>query len=272
MTVERSGGGDPERTLALLWRDRAAGRTDGRPARGRRPKLTVDQIVRAALAVADREGLTAMSMVRVAEEAGAGTMSLYTYVPGKAELIDLMVDAVLAERDLPGPGDPLPEGWLEQIELYAERTRTAYRRHPWLRQISTVRPPLGPGLMAQQEYLLSALSGIGLSPRQITAAAGTIVTFVHAAAAAEAEYEQAERTTGESADAWWAARGSFWEDYFDVTRHPTIARIWREGGFDAGTKGTNAEAYEFGLQRLLAGIQAAVERARSRPAAQETRS
>lgn len=270
MTVERSGGGDPGRTLELLWRDRAAGRTDGRPARGRPPKLTVDQIVRAALAVADREGLTAMSMVRVAEEAGAGTMSLYTYVPGKAELIDLMVDAVLTERDLPGPDDPRPGDWLEQIELYAERTRAAYRRHPWLRQISTVRPPLGPGLMAQQEYLLSALSGIGLSPRQITAAAGTVVTFVHAAAAAEAEYEQAERTTGESADAWWAARGSFWEDYFDVTRHPTIAKLWREGGFDAGTKGANAEAYEFGLQRLLAGIQAAVERARSRPAAQES--
>ncbi|GAA4508888.1 TetR/AcrR family transcriptional regulator [Actinoallomurus oryzae] len=265
MTVERSGGGDPERTLALLWRDHAAGRADGRPARGRRPKLTVDRIVRAALAVADREGLAAMSMVRVAEEAGAGTMSLYTYVPGKAELIDLMVDAVLAERELPGPGDPRPGGWREQIELYAERTRAAYRRHPWLREISTVRPPLGPGLMAQQEYLLSALSGIGLSPRQITAAAGTVVTFVHAAAATEAEYEQAERATGESADAWWAARGSFWEDYFDMTRHPTIARLWREGGFDAGTSGANAEAYEFGLQRMLAGIQTAVERARSTP-------
>ncbi|GLY77251.1 TetR/AcrR family transcriptional regulator [Actinoallomurus iriomotensis] len=265
MTVEHSGGGDPERTLALLWRDRAAGRTDGRPPRGRRPKLTVDQIVRAALAVADREGLASMSMVRVADEAGAGTMSLYTYVPGKAELIDLMVDAVLTERDLPGPGDQRPEGWLEQIELYAERTRAAYRRHPWLREISTVRPPLGPGLMAQQEYLLSALSGIGLSPRQITAAAGTIVTFVHAAAAAEAEYEQLERT-GESAADWWAARGSFWEDYFDVTRHPTIARLWREGGFDAGTKGANAEAYEFGLRRLLSGIQAAVEQARDEPA------
>lgn len=91
--------------------------------------------------------------------------------------------------------------------------------------------------MAQQEYLLSALSGIGLSPRQITAAAGTVVTFVHAAAATEAEYEQAERATGESADAWWAARGSFWEDYFDMTRHPTIARLWREGGFDAGDLG-----------------------------------
>ena len=88
----------------------------------------ITQIVRAALAVADREGLTAMSMVRVAEEAGAGTMSLYTYVPGKAELIDLMVDAVLTERDLPGPDDPRPGDWLEQIELYAERTRAAYRR------------------------------------------------------------------------------------------------------------------------------------------------
>jgi len=257
MGVEHSGGGDPERTLALLWRDHAAtGRAGDKPAKGRRPRLTVDQIVRAALTVADREGLASMSMSRVGEELGVGTMSLYTYVPGKAELIDLMVDAVLAERDLPGPGDPRPGGWREQIELYAERTREAYRRHPWLRQVSTVRPPLGPGLMAQQEYLLSALSDIGLSPRQMTAAAGAIVTFVDAAAAVSAEYDHVERTTGESADAWWAARGSFWEDYFDTTRHPAITRVWREGGFDAAAAEANAESYRFGLRRLLDGIQA----------------
>lgn len=262
MKVERSGGGDPERTLALLWRGRAAaGRDDGRPARGRRPRLTVEEIVRAAVAVADREGLASMSMGRVGEELGVGTMSLYTYVPGKAELLDLMVDAVLVERSLPGPGEPRPAGWREQIELYAERTREAYRRHPWLRQISTVRPPLGPGLMAQQEYLLSALSGIGLSPRQMTAAAGAIVTFVDAAAAVKTEYDQVERTTGETADAWWAARGSFWENYFDVTLHPVITRVWHEGGFDADAADANAESYEFGLRRLLDGIETVVERA-----------
>jgi AcrR family transcriptional regulator len=253
MKIERSGGGDPERTLALLWR--GAGRAGGKPARGRKPKLTPDQIVRAAITVADREGLTAMSMVRVAEELGAGTMSLYTHVPGKAELIDLMVDSVLLERELTGAmGD-----WRERIGRYGEQTRAAYRRHPWLRQVSTVRPPLGPGLLAQQECLLSALSGIGLSARQMAAATAAIVTFVDAAAAIEVENAHVEHVTGETGDAWWAARESFWQTYFDEQAYPAMARVWNDGGFADEAAEATLHAYEFGLRQLLNGIQATIE-------------
>jgi AcrR family transcriptional regulator len=263
MSVERSGGGDPDRTVALLWRARAAhGQHDGKPARGRRPTLTVDQIVAAAIAVADREGLSSMSMVRVAEELGVGTMSLYTYVPGKAELIDLMVDAVMMQRALPGPGDDRPTGWRAQVELYAERTRDAHRRHPWLRQVSTVRPPLGPGLLGQYEYLLSALAGSALPTRQMDAAMGAIITFVDAAAAMEAENEHTERATGQSFDAWWAARESFWHDYFDADEYPTLTRVWNHGGFSQRATDAAIDAYEFGLQRLLDGIQSTIETGR----------
>src|SRR5216117_1909772 len=83
------GRGDPIRSMELLWRDAAA------PARGRGPKpgLTVDRIVAAATELADGDGLAALSMRRVAERLGVGTMSLYTYVPSKADLIDVMYDA-----------------------------------------------------------------------------------------------------------------------------------------------------------------------------------
>lgn len=266
MTVERSGGEDFERALALLWRNQPrTGPSGGKRSRGRKPSLTVDQIVRAGITVADRDGLPSTSMARVAAELGVGVMSLYTYVPAKVELVDLMVDAVLLERDLPGPGDPRPTGWRAQLELYADRTRAAYQRHPWLRQaFSTLRPPLGPGLLAQQEYLLSALSGIGLSARQVTAAAGAIVTFVGAAAALETESVQAERATGQTDDAWWAARQSFWDDYFDVARYPAMTRVWNDGGFDASSVEATRAAYSFGLQVLLDGIQATAEADRSR--------
>src|SRR5262245_7512878 len=95
MPVEYTGRGDPNRTIELLWgtRDRAS--------RGPKPGLTVDRIVAVALALADQVGLEGLSMRAVAERLGVGTMSLYRYVPGKAELLDVMVDRVCTETEWP---------------------------------------------------------------------------------------------------------------------------------------------------------------------------
>ncbi|SEF26352.1 transcriptional regulator, TetR family [Amycolatopsis pretoriensis] len=255
MTAERTGADDVDRTLALLWRARGGA---AEPTRGRRPTLTIERIVAAAIAVADADGLAAASMHRVAKELGAGTMTLYTYVPGKAELVDLMVDDVLVERRLPGPGEPRPADWRAQVALYAERTREAYRTHSWLCEVSRVRPPLGPGQLAGQEYLLSIMDDLGLPPRQAVAAANGIGTYVDANAALGAENTRLERSTGQSTEAWWHQRSSFWENYFVVDAHPAMNRIWLGGGFDESAKGQGEAAFEFGLNRMLDGIQAQV--------------
>ncbi|WP_406637296.1 TetR/AcrR family transcriptional regulator [Amycolatopsis sp. WGS_07] len=258
MIVEHEGDG-PEaareevaRTLDLLWRDRAGAPEP--PPRGRRPTLTVERIIVAAIAVADAEGLVATSMHRVAKELGAGTMTLYTYVPGKTELIDLMVDTVLLERNLPGPGEPRPEDWRAQVRVYADRTRDIYRRHPWLRERSRVRPALGPGQLAGQEYLLSIMDSLGLPAREVAAAASAVAGYVDANAAVEAESVHLEQTTGQSNDAWWGQRSSFWYTHFDVESHPAMNRTWLAGGFDSPTAKQASEASEFGLDRLLDGI------------------
>jgi AcrR family transcriptional regulator len=265
MTVERSGTDDIDRTLSLLWRARNGGGNGAEPARGRRPTLTIGKIVVAAIAVADADGLVAASMHRVAKELGAGTMTLYTYVPAKAELVDLMVDDVLVERGLPGPGEARPDDWRAQVKLYSDRTREAYRRHPWLREVSRVRPALGPGQLAGQEYLLSIMDGLGLAPRQAVAAANGIGTYVDANAALEAESAHLEHSTGQSNDAWWDQRSSFWENYFDVDRHPAMNRVWLGGGFDQSVADQGAEAYEFGLNRLLDGVEGLVGGKRQPP-------
>ncbi|ONK12888.1 TetR/AcrR family transcriptional regulator C-terminal domain-containing protein [Streptomyces sp. MP131-18] len=255
MAAERSGAGDPRRTLDLLWRAGSGG-GPRRPARGRRPRISVDRIVVAAVTVADRDGIGAMSMERVAEALGAGTMSLYTHVPGKAELIDLMVDAVLAERDLPGAGQARPDGWRARIELYAARTGDLHRRHPWLHQVSLVRPPLGPGLLAQEEYLIAALTDSGLPPDDVAAAAGAVAAAVDAAASSAAAADRAEHETGQSDASWWAARSSFWERDFDDERYPAIAALWRAGGLGRDAREVATRAGTFGLARLLDGIEA----------------
>ncbi|WP_033288412.1 TetR/AcrR family transcriptional regulator [Amycolatopsis jejuensis] len=263
MTVEREDDGrepDVARTLALLWRERSA----PTPARGRRPTLTVERIVAAAIAVADADGLAAASMHRVAKELGAGTMTLYTYVPGKTELLDLMVDDVLRERQLPGPHDARPGDWRAQVKVYADRTRDIYRRHPWLRETSRARPALGPGQLAGQEYLLSIMDSLGLPAREVAAAANCVAGYVAANAAVEAESVYLERTTGQSNDSWWGQRSSFWDTYFDVESHPAMNRTWLDGGFDRPTAEQASDASEFGLDRLLDGIADRVSRLRGK--------
>jgi AcrR family transcriptional regulator len=256
MALEYSGGGDPERSLALLWRHRAP---EPERSRGRRPTLTLDRVVAAAIELADTEGLAAVSMQRIAKRLGAGTMTLYTYVPSKNELVDLMVDAALRERALPGPHDPQPEGWRARIELYAARTRAMFHRHPWFRQVSTIRPALGPGMMDAREYLLAALYGTGLSPHQVGALTLALETLVDAAVAVEVDSRQIEHATGQTNEAWWQARTSFWDTYFEPDRYPTMVRIWHEGGFDRPAAETSADAYRHGLARLLDGIQALLD-------------
>ncbi|WET81803.1 TetR/AcrR family transcriptional regulator [Amycolatopsis sp. QT-25] len=248
---------DFERSLELLWRDRGEAR---QPTKGRKPKLILDQVISTAVVLADGAGEATVSMSRIAKELGVGTMTLYTYVPGKTELLDLMVDSVLAERNLPGPGDPRPDGWREQVRLYGDRTLAVFRAHPWLRSTSMVRPVLGPGLMAGQEYLIAAVSDLGLGPRKAAAAANSIEIYVQANATLFAETAQVEQETGQSTDAWWGQRMVFWEKYFDVERHPAMTRIWESGGYDADTCEAADETFAFGLERLLDGIEALVTR------------
>lgn len=183
-------------------------------------------------------------------------MTLYTYVPSKEELLDLMVDEVLAERQLPGPGVPRPVDWREQIELYSEETRAMFQRHPWLARVSTVRPPVGPGMLAGREYLLSTLLPLDLSPRDTNTAALAITTYVDSAAGLEAESQLIERDTGQSHETWWYERNELWEKYFDVERHPAMTAIWNANGYQDTVHEAATDSYRYGLDRLLDGIQA----------------
>jgi hypothetical protein len=126
-----------------------------------------------------------------------------------------------------------------------------------MREVSMVRPPLGPGLMDGQEFVLAALADAGLEPRQVTVAHVAVESFVHGAAASEVDDQQLAAATGESADSWWGARQVFWDDYFDVERYPTMNALWNAGGYD--TEGTLADSmrtsFDYGLEKLLDGIE-----------------
>lgn len=243
---EHTGRGAARLTIELLWG------TKQPQGRGRRPALSVDRIVAAAIALADREGLDAVSMRRVAQELGGGTMSLYRHVPGKGELLDLMFDRAVSES----LGAPAEGDWRARLEALAWQSWHCYHRHPWLLQISSARPPLGPGVLDSYHVLLAAVDGIGLRGAEMNGCVNLVANFVAGAARRAIDAAQVEQQMSESDEVWWGERAEFWTDWFDPERYPLIARIYEEGGYDqAGEE----ELFRFGLERLLDGIAALVE-------------
>ena len=242
---DESGRGDPIRTLELLWGTREP------PSRGPKPALSISQIAAAAIAIADAEGLDALSMRRLAADLGVGTMSLYRYVPGKAELIDVMLDTVFGEISVPPSG----HGWRETLAHSAREGWAMYQRHPWA-ALAETRPVLGPNSMDSYEALLRVMAETGLAPGDVVNAYELVGHYVGGAARRAADAADVERRTGVSDEQWWAARESFWERYFDVERYATITSLYEAGAFDA-----RADAFEFGLQRVLDGIEAYLARA-----------
>jgi AcrR family transcriptional regulator len=252
MATERSSAGDPRRTLQLLWRE--PGSADSR--RGPRQGLSVAKVVAAAIDLADADGLGAVTMRRVAQALGVVPMSLYTYVPGKAELLDLMLDRVyeqMPRTDVSG----MP--WRERLATIAQENRDLFDVHPWVAEISTSRPPLGPGLMAKYEHELRALDGLGLGDVEMDAALTFLLGFVQAAARSAADAAAARQDSAMSEEQWWAANAPLLARVFDPARYPTASRVGSAAGAAHGAAYDPEHAYTFGLQRVLDGLSALID-------------
>ncbi|HTP23805.1 MAG TPA: TetR/AcrR family transcriptional regulator C-terminal domain-containing protein [Solirubrobacteraceae bacterium] len=130
-----------------------------RPEPGaRRARLTREDIARAALQIADADGIDALSMRRVASELGVGTMSLYYYVQTKAELLDLMHDEMIGEVVV--PDGELPDDWRGALETIARRALEATRRHPWA--LDSPPTAAGPNGMRHFEQSLAAVADLDI--------------------------------------------------------------------------------------------------------------
>ncbi|MFI9822827.1 TetR/AcrR family transcriptional regulator [Streptomyces sp. NPDC052013] len=242
--TQTSGSGDIARTLDLLWD------TGRRPSRGPKPGLTLERIVETAVDIADREGLDAVSMRRIATELGTGTMSLYRYVPGKGELLDLMLDRVQRPSDDPaGLGDG---GWRAALEALGRATLALYRRHPWLLEVNQSRPILGPSALDGMEKVLSRIRTMGLSDPELVSAIIMIEGYVVGAARTQLYQEEAERKSGLTDAEFWEAQRPVLEKAMHSGRYPVLASL-SEDAF-----GSDFDHFEFGLQRILDGLEVCV--------------
>ncbi|WP_433555452.1 GntR family transcriptional regulator [Pseudonocardia xinjiangensis] len=199
---------------------RRAGRTPDRA-------LTTERIVATGIAVADAEGLDAVSMRRLAAELGVGPMSLYRHLSGREELEHLLVRAVFRAHRLPEPGPP---GWRAKLELVSRVEWAAYRRHPWLPElISLTRPLLAPEAMAHTEWTLRALDGLPLTPIEKTREALTLPALVRGLAATAAAEMRAERETGMANDQWWVTLDDEVRALMASGHYPRLASVPPEG-------------------------------------------
>ena len=236
--------GTPEgrRSIQLLWDPVAPA-----PSRGPRPKTSLTEVVSTGIDLADDEGLTALSMRKVANRLGVGAMSLYTYVPGRDELIELMIDRVYADHARPDPA----AGWRARLDQWCRETWRVFLSHPWLLDYNSARLPIGPHVLDMEESLYDALRAGGFSALDTVALTNLIRWQLLGAARSSISELAEERHTGVSAEAYWESRASFWGTYFDPDRFPNMAAIHLAGGFD------DPAGWEFDvmLTRLLDGIE-----------------
>lgn len=243
---------DPAATLRLLWGEPV------RPpsGRGRRPTLDVPTVVDAAIELADHGGEQAITMRRVAEAIGVTPMSLYTYIPGKRELLDLMLDTVFARMSRAEHGT-LP--WRARAERVADENRQLYRQHPWAAAVSPVRPPLGPGQLGKYEHELRVFDGTGLTDVQTDSALTFLLGFVRSTAeAARAAALPADETEMSDAE-WWAANQPLLARVLDPAKYPTAVRVGEAAGAEFGSAYDPEHAYLFGLTRVLDGLAVLIE-------------
>lgn len=206
-------------------------------------------MVDAATGLADASGLDALTMRRVAEALGVAPMTLYTYVPGKAELLDLMLDAAYTRMPRASTaGRP----WRERLTAVVAENRELYRVHAWAAQIATNRPVLGPGTMGKYEHELSALDGLGLSDVEMDDALTYLLSFVQAWARTAA----AQRPDDQ---AWWDESEPLLARVFDATAYPTAVRVGGAAGTAHGSAYAPEHAFRFGLARVLDGLAVLIE-------------
>ncbi|MFC0548814.1 TetR/AcrR family transcriptional regulator [Kutzneria chonburiensis] len=215
----------------VLWGERSA------PRRGPRPTLTVSDLARAGIELADREGLAAVTMQRVAEALGVTKMATYRYVPGKDELVALMVDTAMGE---PPELKEIEGGWRPRLRTWTLAMYERMSAHPWALSATVGRRVTGPNELAWVEEALAALAGQPMNGGQmmdvIVVLTGQIRSLV----------EQTASTSEEEIAQGWAKVLATHADRF-----PHVA----EALASAEQHGTRDQGLEFGLERILDGVE-----------------
>ena len=224
-----------KRSFDILWSI-----TD-QPSRGPKPTISLEDTVHTAVKIADTEGLAALTMNRIANQLGVTTMALYRYVPGKDQLIDLMIDAVMADTPEPGTQD-----WRTEMTKWANADLGLYLAHPWLSEAVVTRPTLGPNWVKWLDAALHALSNLHLPTSQMM----SVLLLIDGHVRSAAQIMVGAKATRE----WEENFGRMLQLVGNNLNYPTIAQMLNTGGFDEPGEELG-DMFAFGLERLLDGVE-----------------
>jgi AcrR family transcriptional regulator len=220
----------------LLWR------ADPDHAAEPRPRLDVELIVGTAIALADAEGLDALSMQRIASELGCTAMALYRHVPGKNQLLAAMTDTATGRPPVPAAA----KAWRSEVEGWVDALWDLYLRHPWILRAPTLSAPVGPNELAWFEALLSPLHRAGLDRGDLI----PLATFISSAV------RDLARVATELDPEGAAAYGRVLAERLNPEQFPTLCSLAGGDGLDEAEDGDVAPIVHHGMQRLLDGIEA----------------
>lgn len=238
---------EPAALVELLWNPRTAVGRSG---------LTIEALTDAAVRIADTDGLDAVTMRRVAEAAGVGAMTLYSYVPGRPELIELMADRaageVYADRDLPADqGD-----WRAGIEYVAWTNWTYLLAHPWVADVPPARPVLGPGVTGKYELELAPLDGIGLDDLAMDQLLTSTLGLVLSAARWQLGLDRSRSESGLTDTQWWQVMQPAIAAQIAAGQFPIAARV----GQSVASAGEPENALRRAVRWLLDGAGTSIAR------------
>lgn len=220
--------------IALLW-DRPA-----TPRRGPKPALNLEAIAEAGIGIADADGLAAVTMQRVAAALGVTKMALYRYVPGKAELVALMIDMGLGEapRSSGAAGD-----WRLRLDQWAQQMFSRFGQHPWALEATVGARAIGPNELGWMEEAAAALAGTGLDGGEMLDVAATLAGHVRAIAQQRSALADGRPEQAMAAAITGLLRGR-------QERFPALAAALGS----AAEHSSQDKALDFGLARILDGV------------------
>jgi AcrR family transcriptional regulator len=226
----------------------------GRPAPvrpGPRPAFSLDQVVGAAVELADEIGLQEFSMAKLAARLGSAPMSLYRYVGSKAELLVLMLDAAFGP--LP-PTAPPPAPWREALTFWAHALYAVYRDHAWTLEVPVRELPRTPHALAWVDFGLQTLATAGLTGEDQLGALALLDGHARNAGRLAADLRTADQDAGAG-----PSYSELMAPLIDAARFPALRPLLDAGLLESNETTTGEEGFAFGLERLLDGIDALIE-------------
>ncbi|QGN34174.1 TetR/AcrR family transcriptional regulator [Microlunatus sp. Gsoil 973] len=220
---------------AALWATPRPGR------RGPKPRVDREQIIAAAIRVADQEGLHAASMQRIAGEVGVTKMALYRHVPARGELIALMIEVAMGQPpDTAGP-------WREGLRIWANAMRQGFAAHPWLSAAASGIRLIGPVELSWFEAGLAALAALLLSGSERLDTLALLSSHVRGIVQQQEDQQDPEQAISARLAAVLADRHA---------EFPLSTAAFAEtSAADAAD-----QAYDYGLERILDGVDALISR------------